>query len=86
MSTPAEPERLTVEKHFDFQKSLAGPDRDYDEIDAFLEEQQDAQDAMSDPLRDHLPQQATNRKAKGVLNILDQLDAEQVNSNRRLNR
>lgn len=42
---------------------------------------QDADDLLADPLRDHVPQTAAQRKVRGVLSILDQLDRE--NSNRR---
>lgn len=53
---------------------------------AFREGLAASMDAMSEPIRDHLPQQASKRKTKGVLSILDQLDREDAKSNRRFNR
>ena len=62
-----------IEKVIDFRKSIESPDPRFDEIDA----------AMADPIHDHRPQTAPQRKVRSVLDILDQLDRE--NSTRRFN-
>jgi hypothetical protein len=36
-------------------------------------------EALADPIRDHVPRTAPSRKVRGVLGILDQLDRENIN-------
>lgn len=62
---------LSIAGHHAWRESIAGPDREFDEID----------EAAADPIHDHLPQSAPRHKVRGVLSILDQLDKE--NPNRR---
>ena len=38
-----------------------------------------AESRMADPIRDHTPRTAPQRKVRGVLSILDQLDRQNIN-------
>ena len=64
--------KLTINEHDIIRRELLAGlmrDHDLDEID----------EAVSDPIHDHLPQAAPMRKVRGVLGILDQLDKENIN-------
>jgi hypothetical protein len=64
---------LTVAGHHAFRESLSAS-RPFDEIDAFLEEQQDAQDAMSDPYAGDPPNRRSDKELGRLLDLLDSLD------------
>jgi len=61
------PTPVTVADHHDFRESLAT--LAFDEID----------EAAADHIHDHAPQTGTKHKVRGVLNILDQIEKENVN-------